>query len=102
MNAFFCKLIPPRPSFPSDITPAEAQLMHQHVGYWTDLLGKGIVLVFGPVADPAGSYGIAVIERESEAEARELATNDPVIRANAGFAFELYSMPQCVARPQNV
>ena len=70
--------------------------MHQHVGYWTDLLGKGIVLVFGPVADPAGSYGIAVIERESEAEARELATNDPVIRANAGFAFELYFMPQCV------
>jgi uncharacterized protein len=98
MKAFFCKLIPPRPSFPSDITPAEAHLMRQHVGYWTDQLSKGCVLVFGPVADPAGSYGIAVIERESEAEARELATNDPVIQANAGFAFELHSMPQYVAR----
>lgn len=93
MKAFFCKLIPPRPSFPSDITPAETQLVHQHVGYWTDLLSKGIVMVFGPVADPKGSYGIAIIEQQSEADARELATNDPVIRANAGFSFELYSMP---------
>ncbi len=76
--------------------------MHQHAGYWTDLLGKGIVVIFGPVADPAGTYGMAVIDLENEAEARELAINDPVIRANAGFTFELYSMPQCVARQQNV
>ena len=76
--------------------------MHEHVGYWMDLLGKGSVLVFGPVADPSGTYGIAIIERENEAEARELASNDPVIRAKAGFAFELYAMPQCVARPRPV
>lgn len=102
MKTFFCKLIPPRLSFPSDITPAEAQLMHQHVGYWTDLLNKGAVLLFGPVADPAGTYGIAVLERESEGEARALATSDPVIQANAGFGFELYFMPQCVTKVRNL
>ena len=29
------KLFPPRPSFPADITAEEAEIMAEHVAYWT-------------------------------------------------------------------
>ena len=31
---FVYKLIPPRPTFPVDITDAEAAIMQQHFAYW--------------------------------------------------------------------
>ena len=43
------KLIPPRTTFPGDITPAEAKLMQQHEEYWEALFETGSVLIIGPV-----------------------------------------------------
>jgi uncharacterized protein len=40
------------------MTPAEAKLMQEHSAYWHDLMKKGLVIVFGPVSDPKGTYGI--------------------------------------------
>ena len=96
MKYFLCKLIPPRPTFPADMTKAEARLMQEHSAYWRHLMSKGLVIVFGPVADPKGSYGIAVIQLEDDADVNSLCRNDPTIKADIGFKFEVYTMPQAV------
>ncbi len=96
MKYFLYKLIPSRPTFPADMTPAEAKLMQEHSAYWRDLMSKGLVIVFGPVSDPKGAYGIAVVQVEDDADATVLGADDPTIKANMGFKFEVYSMPQVV------
>jgi uncharacterized protein YciI len=88
---FLCKLIPPRPTFPQDMTDAEAKLMQQHVTYWNTLMDRGLVIVFGPVADPRGTYGLAILELKKE-DANALGVNDPTIKANVDFHFEAYPM----------
>jgi uncharacterized protein len=92
MNYFLYRLIPPRPSFARDMTEAEGTIMQAHFAYWLSLLEQGKVVVVGPVLDPKGTYGIAVLEVEDEALAENLAENDPAITSKAGFSFELHSM----------
>ena len=98
MRYFFCKLTPPRPTFMADMTDGERQLMRQHVAYWSDLAANGSVIVFGPVADPQGGYGVAVVEAPDEATVREWSTHDPVMKAGAGFSYAIHAMPQVVLR----
>jgi uncharacterized protein len=98
MKYFFCKLTPPRPTFMLDMTDGERQLMGQHVAYWSALATKGTAIAFGPVADPQGGYGVAVIEAPDEAAVRELSTHDPVIKAGSGFSYAIHPMPQVVLR----
>jgi len=78
---FFLKLVPPRPTFATDITPEEAKLMQLHADYWTAQFAKGSVLIIGPVLDPKGVFGMAVLETATEEEARPLAINDPSVKA---------------------
>jgi uncharacterized protein YciI len=98
MKYFFCKLTPPRSTFMIDMTDAERQLMGQHVAYWSGLAANGTAIVFGPVADPQGGYGVAVVEAPDEATMRELSSHDPAMKAGAGFSFAIYAMPQVVLR----
>ena len=95
---FFYKLVPPRATFMQDMSPEEAAVMAGHVAYWKGLIEGGLkVFALGPVADPAGAFGIAVMELEDEAAARELARNDPAIRqAQFGLRYELHPMPRGV------
>jgi len=95
---FLCKLIPPRPNFAQDMTDPEAKLMQQHVAYWKGLMDRGLVIVFGPVADPKGVYGVAILELEEEADANALGINDPTIKANVGFHLEVYPMDRAILR----
>ena len=69
MPHYFCKLRPPRPTFISDMTSDEAQLMRAHREYWTPRVESGVVIAMGPVADPTGGYGVAIIEAGSETAA---------------------------------
>ena len=96
MNYFLYRLNSPRPTFPADITPAESNLMREHFAYWTRLMGQGQVVAFGPVADPKGSYGIAIIRLKEGEDANVLGANDPVVLADAGFGFEVYPMPRLI------
>ena len=89
MPHFFLKLNPPRPTFMHDMTDAEKAIMQQHVAYWKDLLDKGIVIVYGPVMDPAGGYGIGVVEVENEEQVNELTSHDP---ANGLNSYEIFCM----------
>ena len=64
---FLCRLLPPRPSFAMDMSPSETKAMHEHVAYWTELLGKGSAIAFGPVLDPKGPWGVGIVSvRDNE------------------------------------
>jgi uncharacterized protein YciI len=78
---FFLKLVPPRPTFADDMTPEEGKLMQQHADYWKAEFAKGTVLIIGPVLDPKGIFGMAVLETATEEEAHTLAANDPSVKA---------------------
>jgi uncharacterized protein YciI len=79
---FFVKLIPPRTTFSQDMTADERRVMQQHVEYWTDLMDKKFAIVFGPVMDPVGVYGIGVIQAENEDQLRTLIDGDPAKTIN--------------------
>ena len=98
MQAFFCKLVPPRSTFAADLSPAEADVMKQHALYWSDLITRGVVRVFalGLVMDPAGAFGIGVMEREDAAAARALTDRDPAITAGIVMHYEIHPMPRGV------
>lgn len=93
---FLCRLLPPRASFPSDITPAEAETMQRHVAYWTALLDTGRAVAFGPVADPAGAWGLGLVTVADEAELRALRDADPALEL--GMRYEWHRMPRLVHR----
>ena len=93
---YVCRLFPPRPSFVNDMTGEEAALMQAHVAYWTALIAKGEAVVFGPVADPGGPWGLAVVHASSSEHLREIVDSDPVTTCGKGFRYELLFMPQAI------
>jgi hypothetical protein len=98
MAHFLYKLIPPRPTFPADMTEEEGPIMQEHFGYWSRIIRERQAVAYGPVMDPKGTYGIAVLEVEDDTTATRIAENDPAIISNAGFDFELHPMPDAIAR----
>ena len=60
MHNFMGKLTPPRNNFSGTMLDVERELMRQHAAYWSDLLSRNEVLLFGPVDDPNGVFGRAV------------------------------------------
>ena len=83
------KLNPPRASFTKDMTTEELGIMKQHVAYWAPYVQNGTVIVLGPVADPKGGYGIAVVAVDSEEQLNELIAKDP---ANGLNSYEIHPM----------
>lgn len=88
---FFVKLIPPRPTFPMDMTAEEKLLMQEHVHYTREKFAEGKVLIYGPVMAPTGAFGMAVFEAADEAEVRGILQNDPTVRAGLN-RFEIHPM----------
>lgn len=86
---FFLKLNPPRTSFMQDMTDEEKLIMQRHVAYWKPYVANGTVIVLGPVMDPGGGYGIAVVEVESEDSLKKLIADDP---ANGLNRYEYHPM----------
>ena len=74
----------------------ENKVMQQHVAYWTDLANRGVAVVFGPVADPKGAWGVGILEVEKESDIRIISENDPALTSGIGCTFESYLMPQIV------
>jgi uncharacterized protein len=79
---FALKLIPNRPSFSQDMTDAERAIMLQHIAYWRGHMSNGFVLVFGPVLDPAGTYGLGIVVVDTEDQVKEFIDNDPASQIN--------------------
>jgi uncharacterized protein YciI len=78
---FLFRLLPPRADFAQTMTPDEQDAMTRHAAYWRELLDAGRVVVYGPVADPEGVWGLGVVRAGSQAEVVELGERDPVIVA---------------------
>jgi uncharacterized protein len=76
---FLFRLVPPRADFAQTLTPSEQETMKQHAEYWQRLLDNGRVVVFGPVADPEGMWGLGVVRAESHEDVVLLGQNDPAI-----------------------
>ena len=90
---FFVKTENPRPTFHLDMTPQEREVMQKHIAYWTEKASRGIAVVFGPVMDPQGVYGMAVCEVVDQAQMRELLAHDP---ANGLLIYVLTPMARAV------
>ena len=88
---FFLKLIPPRPTFAQTLTEAERKIMQEHAVYWKDLMGKGICIVYGPVFDPQGEYGIGILGVEDESIVQDIQLNDPAVKDGLN-SYEIYPM----------
>ena len=99
MPHYLCKLRPPRPTFMADMTSDERLLMRAHREYWTPRVEIGVVVAMGPVADPAGGYGVAIVEATSETALDAMLAADPVIAAGRGFAYEICPMLAIAVRP---
>ncbi len=95
MSHFLYKLIPPRPTFDQDMSEAEATIMGQHVAYWQEQTERGAAIVFGPVADPAGAWGLAVVDAESEEDVHALGLGDPAVASQLA-RFEVRAMPGAI------
>jgi uncharacterized protein YciI len=96
MSHFLYKFVP-RPDFPTTMTEAEAAVMREHVAYWQTLADKGTAVAFGPVADPAGSWGVAIVEAETAEEVHAIRAADPVVTSGLG-PVDIHPMPQAITR----
>ena len=90
---FFVRTQNPRPTFHLDMTADERSIMEKHVAYWSEKSVRGIAIVFGPVMDPKGVYGVGVYRVRDEAEMRDLLARDP---ASGLLQYEMLPMPRAV------
>jgi uncharacterized protein YciI len=90
-SLFFFRLTPPRADFAQTMTPTEQQAMAAHQEYWQQLLRDGRVVVYGPVADPEGVWGLGVLRAVDRAEVLAIAENDPSVTAGIN-TFEVFEI----------
>ena len=79
MSIFVFRLKAPRPSFALDMTDEERMIMGRHAAYWQPFIDSGQMVIFGPVLDATGSWGLGVVEADNEDELRAFAAGDPVV-----------------------
>jgi uncharacterized protein len=95
---FFFRLIPPRPTFAQDMNGQERALMAEHAAYMKVWFDSGTVLSYGPVLDPAGSFGIGLLEMDDLAEAERFAQGDPTIKAKMN-TYTIFPMIIAASQP---
>jgi uncharacterized protein len=76
---FVFRLQVPRPNFAFDMTEEEREIMTRHAVYWQPFIDSGQMVIFGPVLDGTGSWGLGVVEADDEEKLREFAAGDPVV-----------------------
>ena len=79
MPTFVMRLIAPRPTFALDMSDEEREIMGRHAAQWQPFVERGDMVVFGPVLDDTGSYGLGVIDTDDEEALRAHAAQDPVV-----------------------
>jgi uncharacterized protein YciI len=61
------------------MTDEEREVMVRHAAHWQPLIDSGQMVIFGPVLDGTGSWGLGVVESEDEDALRSFAAKDPVV-----------------------
>ena len=77
---------------------SQAAIMQAHVAYCGKLLQAGKAIVFGPVADPLGVWGLGVLQLPDDADPQAIVADDPVMKANVGFTYQVMPMLQAATR----
>ncbi len=98
MTTFVIRLMAPRPDFALTLSDEERAIMGRHAAHWHPYIDSGRMVVFGPVLDSGGSWGLAVIEADDEDEVRTHADHDPVVTTGTG-RIELGRMLRGFVRP---
>lgn len=98
MKMYYCKLHGPRADFARTMTPAELKLMQEHSAYLRAFAAQGWAVAFGPVADPAGAFGVGIWEVPDGTDLAAICAEDPTIKAELGFRYEMHPMPSLVTR----
>jgi uncharacterized protein len=84
MTTFVFRLRAPRPTFALDMTDDEREIMARHAAYWQPMIDSGRMVIFGPVLDSSGSWGLGVVEADDKEELRAFAEGDPVVTTGTG------------------
>src|SRR5919202_5306975 len=98
MATFVLWLTAPRPDFAMTMSDAEREIMGRHAAHWQPVIEEGRMVVFGPVLDDTGSWGLGVIEADDEEELRAFAARDPVVTTGTA-RMEIGAMLQGLVRP---
>jgi uncharacterized protein YciI len=80
------------------MTDEEREIMGRHAAHWRPLIDAGRMIVFGPVLDGTGSWGLGVVEADDEAELRAFAEADPAVTTGTA-RIELGTMLAGFVRP---
>jgi len=96
MRYFFLKLVPPRLDFMQTMTDAEKTMMREHGAYWAGFAEKGWAVAYGVVASGQGGFGAGFWALPDDVEPQPLTADDPVMRANIGFRYEISPMPMLI------
>jgi uncharacterized protein YciI len=99
MSTFVFRLKAPRPTFALDMSDEEREIMARHAEYWRPWVESGQMVIFGPVLDDSGSWGLGVIEADDEQELRAFAAQDPVVTTGTG-TIEVGTMLGGFVRPR--
>jgi uncharacterized protein len=92
------RLKAPRPTFALDMSDDEREIMGRHAAYWQPFIDSGQMVVFGPVLDGTGSWGLGVIEVDDDAQMRAFAAADPAVTTGTA-TLELGTMLDGFVRP---
>jgi uncharacterized protein len=79
MSTFVFRLKAPRPTCALDMNDEEREIMARHAAHWRPWIESGQMVIFGPVLDSTGSWGLGVVEADDEQELRAFAADDPVV-----------------------
>jgi uncharacterized protein YciI len=88
---FLYRLLPPRPTFHLDLNEKEKEVMQRHGRYWAELTKQRIAIVYGPVFDPKGVFGVAIMEVDTEDQGLTIVKADPAV-ASRTCTYELIPM----------
>jgi uncharacterized protein YciI len=80
------------------MTDEERAIMGRHAAHWQEFLDSGQMVVFGPVLDGSGSWGLGVIEGDEE-EVRAMAASDPAVTTGTA-SIEIGKLLTGFVRPQ--
>lgn len=88
---------PLKENFNETATEEENKIVSEHFLYLKNLLEKNILVLAGPETN--AKFGIAVLETQTEEEAKKIMENDPAI-SNKVFTAELYPFRVSLLRNQ--
>ena len=78
---FVIRIQPVRATFVNDATQEESKTMGVHFEYLKKLVAEGKVVLAGPSINGEKTFGLIIVEVDTEAEARAILEGDPSYKA---------------------